>query len=83
LLGCIIGVITAKNVNNIISGLEWLFQFEVMPKSVYYISEIHGVVDWSYVIAVCFSSFFITLLATLYPASRAARVQPAQALRYE
>jgi lipoprotein-releasing system permease protein len=83
LLGIVGGLALASNVESIVSSLEKAFGFDVLPSSVYYISELPSDIHWSDVGIVSVSAFLITLLATLYPAWRAARVQPAEALRYE
>lgn len=83
LLGASLGVLTAYNVENIISFFERVFGFEALSSDIYYINKIVGEVDWMEVALICGGAFIITLLATLYPADRAARTQPAQALRYE
>ena len=54
-----------------------------MPADVYYISEVPSRLDWGDVGLIGLMSFVLSFLATLYPAWRASRVQPAQALRYE
>jgi lipoprotein-releasing system permease protein len=83
LLGIVGGIALATNVEEIVSGFEEFFGIEVLPSSVYYISKLPSDMHWSDVGLISITAFLITLLATLYPAWRAARVQPAEALRYE
>jgi lipoprotein-releasing system permease protein len=56
---------------------------DFLDPNIYYISELPSDMHWSDVGVVSLVAFVITLAATLYPAFRAARVQPAEALRYE
>jgi len=63
--------------------IENLLGFKFFPGDVYYISEVPSLLIWSDVYAVSGLAFVLTLLATLYPARKASRVQPAEALRYE
>lgn len=83
LLGGIIGVITALNIETLVPFLEGLFGVQFFPADVYVISEFPADMHWDDVIVVTLASLGMSAVATLYPASRAARTQPAEALRYE
>jgi len=83
LLGLIGGVSLSLNIQTIVPFIENLFGFKFFPAEVYYISEVPSKLDWSDVWSVTVLAFVLTLMATLYPAWRASRVQPAEALRYE
>ncbi|MCG8427768.1 MAG: lipoprotein-releasing ABC transporter permease subunit [Chromatiales bacterium] len=83
LLGVLIGVPLAINIPEIVTWIEDKMGFKVLDPSVYYISNLPSDLYWDDVIFISIGAFFITLLATLYPAWRAARTQPAEALRYE
>jgi lipoprotein-releasing system permease protein len=83
LLGVLGGVLLALNVEAIIGWFESQFGFDFIDPSVYYISKLPSDLHWEDVGAIGTLAFVLTLLATLYPAWRAARVQPAEALRYE
>lgn len=83
LIGVLLGVVLAINVPVIAPVLERTFGFEIMPGDVYYVTRIPSVLDWNHVIIISVSAFVLTSLATLYPARRAALVEPAVALRYE
>ena len=87
LFGTIIGVSTgvpvALNVFEIVSWLEQLFNTDFLPSDVYYISDISADVKVSEVVIYALSAFSVTILATIYPAWRASRTLPAEALRYE
>ncbi len=83
LIGGIIGVITAQNIETIIPALESLFQTELFPADVYIISDFPADMRWNDVIRVITAALIMSFVATLYPAWRASRVQPAEALRYD
>ncbi|MGA9852315.1 MAG: lipoprotein-releasing ABC transporter permease subunit [Gammaproteobacteria bacterium] len=83
LLGLVLGILLAKNVNNLLEVIRHVFHVQIFPASVYYISNLPSDIYVSDVLKVCIATFVLTILATLYPAWRAARTQPAEALRYE
>ncbi len=83
LLGIIGGIALALNVEEIVSGIESWFGVDFLDPSIYYISKLPSDLHWDDVGFIGVSAFLITLLATLYPAWRASRTQPAEALRYE
>ncbi|MFU8789907.1 MAG: lipoprotein-releasing ABC transporter permease subunit [Methylobacter sp.] len=82
-LGTVGGVLLALNVETIVPAIEQLFQVQFMAADVYYISELPSKLDWSDVYAIAGMAFFLSLLATIYPAWQAAKVNPAEVLRYE
>jgi lipoprotein-releasing system permease protein len=81
--GVALGVPVALNVFEIVHWLEQLFHTDFLPSDVYYISDITADVRPLDVITYAVSAFAITLLATIYPAWRASRTMPAEALHYE
>lgn len=83
IIGSIVGVITALNVETIIPAMETFFNTELFPSDVYIISDFPAEMKWSDVIRVVGSALVMSFLATLYPAWRASKVEPAEALRYE
>jgi len=83
LVGITFGVILALNVESIVPWIENLLGRQFMPADVYYISELPSRLEWLDVAKIGGMSFGLSLLATLYPAWRASRTQPAEALRYE
>ncbi|WP_372591908.1 lipoprotein-releasing ABC transporter permease subunit [Guyparkeria sp.] len=82
-VGVAVGVLIAENIDVIVPWIEGLAGTQFMPADVYYISEVPSRLDWSDVGLIGLMAFALSFLATLYPAWRASRVQPAQALRYE
>jgi lipoprotein-releasing system permease protein len=82
-LGVVTGVALALNIDVIVPFIERSFDVEFLPSSVYYISELPSDLRWNEVFMIASVSFGLSILATLYPAWRASRTQPAEALRYE
>jgi len=83
LLGVAGGLLLSHNLDVVIPLLEKLTGMTLWDKEIYYISELPSKVLLSDVVTILSLSFALTLLATLYPSWRAARVNPAEALRYE
>lgn len=82
-IGAVLGVILSLNIETIVPAIEHLFNTQFLPADLYYISEVPSDMHISDVIKIVTVSISISILATLYPAYRASRVQPAEALRYE
>ena len=82
-LGTVGGIALALNVETIVPALERLFQVDFLAADVYYISDLPSDLRWPDVYKITGVSFLLTIVATLYPAWRASRTQPAEALRYE
>ena len=83
LIGVVGGVALALNVDVVVPAIEHAFGVQFLSKDVYFISELPSELLWSDVITIVVVAFVTTLIATLYPSWRAARVSPAEALRYE
>ncbi len=83
LLGVIGGVLLAFNVEGIVASIEGLFDVHFLDPDIYYISQMPSDVRIGDVVRVALGAFLMSLVATLYPAWRAARTDPAEALRYE
>ena len=82
-VGVSAGVLLASNLSHVVRFVESLVGAELMPSDVYYISGVPTAVYASDVAMVAGVAFVLCLLATLYPAWRASRTDPATALRYE
>jgi lipoprotein-releasing system permease protein len=82
-LGVVGGVITALNIDTIVPAIEHAFHFEILSREVYYISELPSDLHMVDVVFTAVMSLLLSFVATLYPSWRAARVNPAEALRYE
>ena len=82
-LGVALGLALALNVGVIVPFLEQTFGFHIMDPNVYYISTIPSEPHAKDVVLIAAVALLLTFAATIYPALRAARTQPAEALRYE
>jgi lipoprotein-releasing system permease protein len=83
LIGAVVGVIIALNIDTIIPFIENLFKVQFLAKDVYYISDLPSKLEWNDVISIVVMSFILSLIATLYPSYKASTINPAEALRYE
>ncbi len=83
LLGIGGGILLSLNLESIVKSIEQLFNVNFLDPNIYYISTLPSDLHWDDVGMISISAFLITLVATLYPAWRASRTQPAEALRYE
>jgi lipoprotein-releasing system permease protein len=82
-LGLIVGLGVALNIDTIVPVLEQTFHFQIFDADVYDMPTIPSDVRWPNVIIISVSALLLTGLATVYPAVRASRTAPAEALRYE
>jgi lipoprotein-releasing system permease protein len=83
LLGVVGGVLLGWNVDTVVPAIENTLGFKFLSKDVYYISDLPSDVQGRDVITIGLVSLVMSFVATLYPSYRAARVNPAEALRYE
>ena len=83
LIGTVLGLLLAFNVDEVVAAVEKAFGIHFIDPSIYYISQLPSDVQAADVLLVSGGSFLLSLLMTLYPAWRAYRTQPAEALRYE
>jgi lipoprotein-releasing system permease protein len=82
-LGAALGTLLADNLQALVGGLEHLLGTQFLDARVYYMSQLPAYVEWGDVFKVCGVAFLLCVLATIYPAWRAARTAPAEALRHE
>jgi lipoprotein-releasing system permease protein len=82
-VGVLAGIFTALNIDVVVPAIERLFHFQILSREVYYISELPSDLHWFDVAWTAVMSLFLSFVATIYPSWRAARVNPAEALRYE
>ena len=82
-IGVLLGLLIACNIDVIVPFIEHVFGIQFLPRDVYFISELPSDVRLADVVTVGAMAFFLSLIATIYPSWRAAKVKPAEALRYE
>jgi lipoprotein-releasing system permease protein len=82
-IGTILGILLALNVESIVQGIEALLGTSFVAAEIYFISELPSDLQWRDVAMVSGASLLLGLMSTLYPAWRASQVRPAEALRYE
>lgn len=82
-IGVILGIILALSVSDIIAWFEAVSGIQFLDPNVYFISYLPSRLNWSDVGTIVVAAFALSFLSTLYPAWRAARIQPAEVLRYE
>jgi lipoprotein-releasing system permease protein len=83
LLGALLGKVLSDHLGVIVGVLEHLFNTQFIDAKVYYISDLPTYVEGGDVLQICAVAFILCALATIYPAWRASRTAPAQALRHE
>jgi lipoprotein-releasing system permease protein len=81
--GIVFGILGALNVDRIVGFIERLFRVKFMPQDVYQIADLPSQLQAGDVITTAVVAFVLAVVATVYPSWRAARVNPAEALRYE
>ena len=82
-LGLIVGLGIALNIDTLVPFLEQTFHFQIFDADVYDMPTIPSDVRWPNIVVISVSALLLTGLATIYPAVRASRTAPAEALRYE
>ena len=82
-IGVLCGVLLAVNIGTVVPFIERVLHVQFLDKSVYYISDLPSDLQRGDVITIAGIALVLALVATLYPAWKAARVNPAEALRYE
>lgn len=82
-LGLIGGIFLALHATELVNLIETTFHVKLLSSDVYYVNYLPSQLQSLDVIHICIAAIMMSLLATLYPAWRAARTQPAEALRYE
>lgn len=84
LLGLIGGIVLASQVSNILSFIEHTFHVQILASNVYFfVDKLPSKIEKADIIHICIAALGMSLLATIYPALKAARTLPAEALRYE
>lgn len=82
-VGAVLGIAFAANIETLRRWIETTFDTELFPAEIYFLSQLPAIIDWREVTTVIVIAFLLSFLATLYPAWRAARLDPVEALRNE
>ncbi|MEE8057454.1 MAG: lipoprotein-releasing ABC transporter permease subunit [Pseudomonadales bacterium] len=82
-VGTLIGVVLSLVITDLVAGLESLFSIQFLNSDVYPVDYLPSDLRFEDVAMVCGTAFLMSIVATIYPAWRASKVQPAEALRYE
>jgi lipoprotein-releasing system permease protein len=82
-IGALLGCLVAVTLTPIMGFVEVLFGLQMFDPDVYFISQLPSVLLWQDVSFICGVALLLSFIATLYPAYRAAQIEPAEALRYE
>ena len=83
LAGIALGVIVCLNIENIRQGLSWLSGKELFSPELYYLSRMPAEMNVNETIMIALLAIGLSFIATIYPARRAAKLDPVEALRYE
>lgn len=83
LAGLILGILVCTYIEEIRQGISWLTSTQLFPSEVYFLSRMPAEMDLREVVSVVIMALTLSIIATLYPSWRAARLDPVEALRYE
>ena len=83
LMGFVVGLVVCLNIESIRQFMSWLTNTELFSPELYFLSKLPADLDTGETTAVVIMALALSLLATLYPSWRAARLDPVEALRYE
>ena len=82
-IGLCLGLLFIRWLDKIESFVSKLTGFEVFPREIYYFDKIPVVVEWRDILIITMSAFFMSVIAALYPAYKASKLSPVEAIRYE
>ena len=82
-IGTILGIILALNIESVISGIESIIGFQFFPKDLFYISRFPSKILLSELVSIVVGAFILVLIAAIYPAKRAGKINISEVLRHE
>jgi lipoprotein-releasing system permease protein len=83
LVGTVLGLLLALNIESVISGIETIIGFQFFPKDVFYINRFPSKILMSDVVSIMIGAFILVIIAAIYPARRAGKVNISEVLRHE
>ena len=82
-VGTVLGLLLALNIESIISGIETILGFQFFPKDVFYINRFPSVIQLNDVLSVVIGAIVLAVIAAIYPARRAGKINISEVLRHE
>ena len=82
-VGTLLGLLLALNIESVISGIETVLGFQFFPKDVFYINRFPSVIQLNDVLSVVIGAIVLAVIAAIYPARRAGKVNISEVLRHE
>lgn len=83
LFGLIGGILLAYNVTEIVNWIQNVFHVQFLSSNVYFVNYLPSEIEFGDVLHICLASLVLSLIATIYPAWRASKMDPVESLRYE
>ena len=82
-VGTVLGLLLALNIESVISGIENILGFQFFPKDVFYINRFPSVIQLNDVLSVVIGAIVLAVIAAIYPARRAGKINISEVLRHE
>jgi len=83
IFGVLLGLLVCTYIEEIRQAITWITSTELFSPELYFLSKLPAIIDWRETASVVFMALVLSLIATIYPAWRASRLDPVEALRYE
>jgi lipoprotein-releasing system permease protein len=83
LFGLIGGIMLASNVTTLVHWIERVFHVQFLSANIYFVNYLPSHIEWRDVMKISFAALSLSMLATIYPARRASKIDPVESLRYE